>query len=262
MWTEQVEHFVTELVGRPAVLCGNSLGGFIAVNLASRQPGLVEGLILLNATPFWGTTALSPWAGVYPVPSLLRAVGTRWWNSIRSPDTIRNLLDFVYARPGAAGGYSAELVERILEPTRQPSAASAFCSILFSPPPERSFEHMVHDVQRAGIPVLLAYGREDPWVVPLWGMRLQRQLATQAFYYELTPVGHCPQDEAPQAVAFLVDAFCETLAGQRASMPDTPSIQLGDAKIIFHDKPRPRNVFEILDSGLHYLKTGVLKQPF
>eukprot|EP00873_Tetraselmis_striata_P040491 jgi/Tetstr1/460755/TSEL_005940.t1 len=262
MWTEQVEHFVREIVGRKAVLCGNSLGGFIAVNLASTRPELVEGLVLLNATPFWGTTAVSFWNGLYPVPPLLKIIGTQWWNSIRSPTTIRSLLDFVYAKPYASGGYTAELVEQIIEPTRQKAAASAFCSILFSPPPERSFEHMLHDVKQSGIPCLLAYGREDPWVVPLWAMRLQRQLDTQSHYYELTPAGHCPQDEAPEAVAFLIDTFCEYVAGTREAMPQSPQLELGETKVIFHAKPLPRNIFEMMDYGIHVLKTSVMKQPF
>jgi len=34
---------------RPAYIAGNSLGGFLAVNLASQHPELVKGLVLLNA---------------------------------------------------------------------------------------------------------------------------------------------------------------------------------------------------------------------
>jgi pimeloyl-ACP methyl ester carboxylesterase len=37
-------------------------------------------------------------------------------------------------------------------------------------------------------------------VVPLWGQRLKRALPT-ATYLEAAPVGHCPQHEAPNAVA-------------------------------------------------------------
>ena len=47
--------------------------------------------------------------------------------------------------------------------------------------------------------VALCYGREDPWVVPLWGQRLKRVIKN-ATYYELSPSGHCPNDETPEAV--------------------------------------------------------------
>ena len=35
-------------------------------------------------------------------------------------------------------------------------------------------------------PVCMVYGREDPWVVPLWGQRLKRLLA-DAVYLEVCP---------------------------------------------------------------------------
>ena len=35
-------------------LVGNSLGGLLAVLLAARRPDLVNGIVLLNATPIWG----------------------------------------------------------------------------------------------------------------------------------------------------------------------------------------------------------------
>jgi pimeloyl-ACP methyl ester carboxylesterase len=39
-------------------------------------------------------------------------------------------------------------------------------------------------------------GRDDPWVVPIWGQRLKRRLP-EAQYLELAPAGHCPHHEAP-----------------------------------------------------------------
>jgi hypothetical protein len=40
-------------VGEPVYLAGNSLGGYLGVNLAARHPEAIKGLVLLNATPFW-----------------------------------------------------------------------------------------------------------------------------------------------------------------------------------------------------------------
>lgn len=42
-----------EVVGEPAYVAGNSLGGYIGTNLAANHPQWVSGLALLNATPFW-----------------------------------------------------------------------------------------------------------------------------------------------------------------------------------------------------------------
>lgn len=51
-WTSQIEHFIETYIGEPAYIVGNSLGGFLALNVAQR-PDLCKGLILLNATPYW-----------------------------------------------------------------------------------------------------------------------------------------------------------------------------------------------------------------
>jgi pimeloyl-ACP methyl ester carboxylesterase len=41
------------------------------------------------------------------------------------------------------------------------------------------------------------YGREDPWVRPIWGIKVKKQVP-EAPYYEISPAGHCPHDEVPE----------------------------------------------------------------
>jgi pimeloyl-ACP methyl ester carboxylesterase len=41
------------------------------------------------------------------------------------------------------------------------------------------------------------YGREDPWVRPIWGIKVKQQVP-EAPYYEISPAGHCPHDEVPE----------------------------------------------------------------
>lgn len=66
--------------------------------------------------------------------------------------------------------------------TQHPQALDAFVSILFAPQSQLSFEQMIKAMQ---CPVCMVYGREDPWVVPLWGQRLKRLLA-DAVYLEVS----------------------------------------------------------------------------
>jgi len=70
-------------------------------------------------------------------------------------------------------------------PTRAPGSAAAFCSILFAPPTAMPFEEMLKLIRAAGTPVLLCYGRDDPWVVPAWGQKAKRDLGDQCIYYEV-----------------------------------------------------------------------------
>lgn len=75
-----------------------------------------------------------------------------WWNRIRTPETIRSLLQLVYARPSAVDD---KLLERILEAADRPQALDAFTSIVLSPRTELTFNEMLARLQ---CPVCLAYG--------------------------------------------------------------------------------------------------------
>lgn len=51
---QQITDFVQTAVAEPEViLAGNSLGGYLAV-LATVRSKKVKGVMLMNATPFWG----------------------------------------------------------------------------------------------------------------------------------------------------------------------------------------------------------------
>ncbi|GLC45073.1 hypothetical protein PLESTB_001465600 [Pleodorina starrii] len=222
-WTRQLEEFVQSCIGEPVYVAGNSLGGYLAVMLAARRPDLVRGLALLNATPFWafrpprGSAAARGliWSaldravdGSVPVPEPLKRVIERyWWDQLRSPATISAMLRLVYADKSRP---DPPLVSRIVEATQQPGALDAFTSIVLSPKTERSFDELVDELR---CPVLLLYGKEDPWVRPLWGQRLKRRLPA-ATYLELSPAGHCPHHEAPAAVNRALRAW---IAAQEAA---------------------------------------------
>lgn len=49
LWRDFLADFVLQVVRRPVVAAGNSIGGFITASLAADYPGLVEGLVLLNS---------------------------------------------------------------------------------------------------------------------------------------------------------------------------------------------------------------------
>lgn len=46
-----------------------------------------------------------------------------------------------------------------------------------------SFEDMI---DRVSVPLVLVYGKEDPWVVPLWGHKIKRQRPETLYYQVLT----------------------------------------------------------------------------
>ena len=104
------------------------------------------------------------------------------------PQTVSAMLRLVYVDASAAA--CPVLTAGILRPTLHPAALDAFASIAFSPRPSRPFHEALASMTA---PALLLYGRDDPWVVPLWGQRASRALRGQsrAFeYWEIAPAGH------------------------------------------------------------------------
>jgi pimeloyl-ACP methyl ester carboxylesterase len=222
LWGRQILEFAQEVMKaspeKPIYIVGNSLGGFLAVQFAAQHPSLVKGIVLLNATPFWsflppiqdahgnptprkkrqGIWSLLPDRfGSLPVPDILKTlIKAYWWDVLRKPETIRNLLGLVYSHKGAVTDRD---VDRIIKATDQPLALDVFAAIALSPSSRLDFNQALEIINRNGTPCLMLYGREDPWVVPIWGARLKRRVKN-AVYLELSPCGHCPANEVPNAV--------------------------------------------------------------
>jgi pimeloyl-ACP methyl ester carboxylesterase len=241
-WVEQVEHFLlTHAGGGPVYLAGNSLGGLVAINVAAKNPALARGLILLNATPFWGfvpasasattttspppspaarlVNAMLPWNGALPAPGWIMGVVTPYWDRFRSLTTIRNLLKLVYVDDAKLDD---QLVKNIRRPTDHPVASSTFASVLWSPKPKVSYDDALDAIRERGIPVALVYGREDPWVTPLWGQRLKRRVP-RSTYYEVSNCGHCPHHEAPEVVNEIIGRWV-TAVSAGAPPPEEPVV--------------------------------------
>lgn len=130
--------FIEQVIGEPAFVAGNSLGGFIAANLAANHPDAVRGLALMNATPFWafrkptvnsaavaaakentaegegkgrrdsaavrdgGAGDWLGWDGTLPAPTGLFRFGAWYFDRMRDPRTVETMLSAVYSNPGKA----------------------------------------------------------------------------------------------------------------------------------------------------------------
>ncbi|CAE7763934.1 PPH [Symbiodinium necroappetens] len=211
LWVEQVKDFIAECVEESNVIIGgNSLGGYLTVlataTMNTRLLGRIKGVFLLNATPFWGWIPnrsknpdlhdAFPWKGQFPVPESVRPLTLAWYNTLRNPDSIEWLLNFVTSNPAGVGH---ELAERIATMADHPAGAAAFAQILFTPQADLTFEEALDEVVKCNIPVFLLYGREDPWIIPYWAARAYTT-APDADYVQLSPSGHCPHYETPAAV--------------------------------------------------------------
>ncbi|XP_027353921.1 pheophytinase, chloroplastic isoform X1 [Abrus precatorius] len=240
LWQDQVRYFVEEVIGEPVYVVGNSLGGYVALYFAALNPHLVKGVTLLNATPFWGflpnpiknpgLAKLFPWAGTFPLPAKIRRLTELVWEKISDPASIAKVLNQVYA------DYSTNVdsvFSRIIETTRHPAAAAAFASIMCAPQAELSFSDALSRCRKSNVPICLMYGKEDPWVKPLWGLQVKRQVP-EAPYYQISPAGHCPHDEVPEVINFLLRGWIRNVESQGSiSLPlldDFDSMNQANAK--------------------------------
>ena len=94
-----------------------------------------------------------------------------------------------------------ELVQVLLAPLRRPKALEPTLEILsYSTGP--LLEQLLQDARLAS-PVWVCWGAEDPWT-PARRVRALQELPAVQRLVELPKVGHCPHDEAPEAVNELV----------------------------------------------------------
>ena len=271
-WAKQVEFFVREIVLRGArkedkptkvVLAGNSLGGKLALYVSATCDDAVDGIVLLNATTFWGF--LKKRIGFLNKENdVLVRLTQPYWDTFRSKENVRRLLNMVYADETKI---EESLIDDIIEPTDNEFAIRAFISTFTSPKASKmSYDEMLETVRdrNESLRVGLVYGREDPWVVPLWGQRLKRVIKN-AKYYELSPVGHCPNDEAPEAVNLVIESLVmdwsfndsDDDALKASSVPLPKSIQGVSIELV---DGSPRNAFEKMDywkDQFFVRKTGI-----
>ncbi|XP_022756862.1 pheophytinase, chloroplastic-like [Durio zibethinus] len=237
LWRDQVRYFVEEVIGEPVYIVGNSLGGFVALYFAACNPQLVKGVTLLNATPFWGflpnpiksprLARIFSWSGTFPLPESVRKLTEFVWQKISDPENIADVLRQVYADHSINVD---KVFSHILETTQHPAAAASFASIMFAPQGELSFREALSRCHMNNVPICLMYGKEDPWVKPVWGLQVKKQVP-EAPYYEISPAGHCPHDEVPEVVNYLLRGWIKNLETKGAvALPllddmETESIQ-------------------------------------
>jgi pimeloyl-ACP methyl ester carboxylesterase len=197
LWRMQLDDFITEVIGQPVILAGNSLGGYTALCVAAEHSKSAAGLILLNsAGPF--TDSIHP-----KTPNLFQqAVNQLLTGFLRHPignsllykfvqrkAFIRNTLKKVYVDQSAV---TEQLIEEIYRPSCDPGAPQVFGSIFGNQQGEKV------DVLLAKMqcPLLMLWGEGDPWIDARSRGQKFRDYYPQLQEYYLE-AGHCPHDEMP-----------------------------------------------------------------
>lgn len=213
LWRDQLHDFISEVIGQPAVLAGNSLGGYTCLCVAGQRPDAAAGVVLLNsAGPF---SQEQPNDESEPIQSEVQppkqpdlwqkflGESAKWFFAqpwarfllfqyVRQPWVIRQTLEKVYLDKSAI---TDQLVEEISRPACDPGAAEVFASV-FSTPQGEKVDVLL---KRLTCPLLLLWGEADPWMNARERSPKFKQYCPQLQEYFLR-AGHCPHDEVPEQV--------------------------------------------------------------
>ncbi|KAM1246011.1 hypothetical protein FF1_042276 [Malus domestica] len=215
-WAQLILDFLDEIVQKPTVLIGNSVGSLACVIAASESnnKALVGGLVLLNCAggmnnkaivDDWRIKLLLPLLWFFDFLLKQRRIASAIFERVKQRDTIRNALLAVY---GNKESVDKELVEIIMEPTCDPGALDAFVSIVTGPPGPNPMQLIS---RMSDIPLLVLWGDQDPFT-PLDGPlgKYFASLPSQhppnvnananVSFFVLPGVGHCPHDDRPELV--------------------------------------------------------------
>ena len=157
-WPPQLCDFITEVVGSPAFIVCNSVGGLAGLEAAVAQPALVRGVQLIDISlRGLHVKRTSPLARPF-VAALQRVLretqlGQAFFGSIAKPQTVRNILREAYGRKEAV---TDELVDKILSPGLLPGAVDVFLDFICysgGPLPEELLE-------KTTVPVSMLWGEK------------------------------------------------------------------------------------------------------
>lgn len=202
LWAEQVATFCREIIDRPVVLVGNSIGGVVALR-AAQQLGSerCQGVVLIDcAQRLMDDKQLSkqPAWMRWIRPLLKTMVGQRWlstalFRNAARPGLIRSVLKQAYP---SGFNVNEELIDLLYRPTLRAGAAEAF----------RGFINLFDDalapdlMQGMTIPVHLIWGDKDPWEPIQEAKRWSETIDCIQSLDVVTGGGHCPHDEYPDQV--------------------------------------------------------------
>lgn len=202
--------FLEQVVGRPAVLMGNSMGGMISTFVARARPDLVTELVLIDP-------ALPPDPGARPDPQVLSrfalfsipGVAERAMRkareSVPAEVIVRQLAELVYADLSRA---NPDVTAATIEIVKRRSSDASMGDL------DRSFTTAARSLLRiiaqrsryaahlAALtpPVLLIHGDRDRLVSASSARRSARGNPSWTFV-EFDGVGHVPQMEVPELTA-------------------------------------------------------------
>jgi pimeloyl-ACP methyl ester carboxylesterase len=226
LWARQLQDFLEQVVGSPAVLVGHSLGALVALSCGVFFPQRVRAVV---AAPLPDPALLATMAGGFTGPPRRRPWQRRARRALIT--ALCRLLPLELVVPllartpllnlGIQSAYHGpvlrdrELHRVIAHPARRPGAVRALraMSIAMALRPHGATAPAL--LERLRLPLLLVWGRRDR-LVPLEVAHQVRRLRSDLPLAVLEGAGHCPHDEVAGAFNDLLIDWLERLESSGA----------------------------------------------
>ena len=200
-WSLQVLDFCREIVKRPVLLIGNSIGGVIALNTAAKLSDKCLGVILIDcAQRTMDDKRLNEQSVLMrflrPVIKTFvrqRFLSTNLFKNAANPTFIEKILKVAYP---SGNNVNEELIDILFQPTQGKGAPEAF----------RGFINLFDDylapdlLKKFKYPVHLIWGEKDPWEPINEAKQWSKNFKCIKSLEIIKNAGHCPHDEMPEKV--------------------------------------------------------------
>ena len=200
-WSQQVFDFCDQIVKKPVLLIGNSIGGVIALNTSKKLSEKCLSVILIDcAQRTMDDKRLAEQSLLMrflrPVIKTLvrqRLLSSNIFKNAANPTFIEKILKIAYP---SGNNLDKELIDILYQPTQGEGASEAF----------RGFINLFDDylapdlLNTMTIPVHLIWGEKDPWEPVKEAQRWYEKFECIQSLNIITNAGHCPHDEMPEEV--------------------------------------------------------------
>jgi pimeloyl-ACP methyl ester carboxylesterase len=199
LWGQQVADFCREMIDKPVVLVGNSIGGVVALRAAQLLgPERCKRVVLIDCAQRLmddKQLATQPAWMRWIRPLLKTMVRQRWlstalFRNAARPGVIRSVLKQAYP---SGQNIDNELINLLYQPTKREGAAEAF----------RGFINLFDDylapqlMENLTVPVDLIWGERDPWEPIKEAKQWRKNIDCIHSLTVIKGAGHCPHDEDP-----------------------------------------------------------------
>ena len=200
-WGSQIADFCNEVVKKPVILIGNSIGGVIALRASQILKDSCCSVVLIDcAQRTMDDKRLSTqqnWMKWFR-PILKKLVSQRWlsnnlFRNAANKTVIRQVLMKAYPSGANIDEY---LVNLLHTPSQRLGAKEAFRGFinLFD-------DHLAPDLMKdLQTPVDMIWGEKDPWEPLEEAQHWLRSCKCTRSLEIISGAGHCPHDEAPEEV--------------------------------------------------------------